>query len=156
MPLLIKTLGHWVPAFAGMTGKKTGLETFGIERQWDTCLVPSPMTVMHDTSNACTSQPIAFARSPYARRIDAPHQPTVTEGTETGALSEATIEFVADFPAAAFRDLAGFERIWVIFMFHRSEGWKAEVKPPEAAANAACWRRVRRIGPMRSDFPRSS
>jgi tRNA-Thr(GGU) m(6)t(6)A37 methyltransferase TsaA len=88
------------------------------------------MTVMHDTSSPCTSHPIAFARSPYARRIDAPHQPTVIEGTETGARSEATIEFVADFPAAAFRDLAGFERIWVIFMFHRSEGWKAEVKPP--------------------------
>jgi len=89
----------------------------------------TPMTVMHDTS-ICTSHPIAFVRSPYARRIDAPHQPTVVEGTETGALAEAIIEFVADFPAAAFRDLAGFERIWVIFMFHRSEGWKAQVKPP--------------------------
>ncbi len=89
----------------------------------------TPMTVMHDTS-ICTSHPIAFVRSPYARRIDAPHQPAVVEGTETGALAEAIIEFVADFPAAAFRDLAGFERIWVIFMFHRSEGWKAQVKPP--------------------------
>ncbi len=75
-------------------------------------------------------QAIAYVRSPYARRIDAPHQPTVIEGTETGARAEAVIEFVADFPAAAFRDLQGFERIWLIFAFHRSEGWKAEVKPP--------------------------
>ena len=73
---------------------------------------------------------IAFVRSPYAHRIDAPHQPTVIEGTETGAVAEAVIEFETDFPAAAFRDLEGFERIWLIFAFHRSQGWKAEVKPP--------------------------
>lgn len=75
-------------------------------------------------------QPIAFVRSPYARRIDAPHQSTVIEGTESGDVAEAVIEFVADFPAAAFRDLAGFERIWLVFLFHRSEGWRAEVRPP--------------------------
>jgi len=77
-----------------------------------------------------TPSAIAFVRSPYARRIDAPHQPTVIEGTETGALAEAIIEFAPDFPAAAFRDLQGFQRIWLIFAFHRSQGWKAEVKPP--------------------------
>lgn len=75
-------------------------------------------------------QVIAYVRSPYAHRIDAPHQPTVVEGTETGTVAEAVIEFVADFPAASFRDLQGFQRIWLIFVFHRSEGWKAEVKPP--------------------------
>ena len=74
--------------------------------------------------------PIAFVRSPYAKRIDAPHQSTVVEGTESGDVAEAVIEFVADFPAAAFRDLAGFERIWLVFVFDRSEGWKAEVRPP--------------------------
>ena len=76
------------------------------------------------------SRPIAWVRSPYARRIDAPHQATVVAGTETGDAAEARIEFVADFPAAAFRDLAGFERIWLVFVFHRSEGWKPEVRPP--------------------------
>lgn len=73
---------------------------------------------------------IAFVSSPYAQRIDAPHQPSVTEGTETGAAAEARIEFVDDIPLEAYRDLAGFERIWLIFAFHRSEGWKAEVRPP--------------------------
>jgi tRNA (Thr-GGU) A37 N-methylase len=85
---------------------------------------------MNDTSSAFPCHPIAFVRSPYARRIDAPHQPTVVEGTETGTVADAIIEFTADFPAAAFRDLAGFERIWLVFVFHRSEGWKAEVRPP--------------------------
>jgi tRNA-Thr(GGU) m(6)t(6)A37 methyltransferase TsaA len=74
--------------------------------------------------------PIAFVRSPYARRIDAPHQSTVIEGTETGAVAEAIIEFVEGFPEAALGDLAGFQRIWLLFAFHRSEGWKAQVKPP--------------------------
>lgn len=85
---------------------------------------------MHDTSNTLACHPIAYVRSPYARRIDAPHQPTVVAGTETGAVAEGIIAFVPEFPAAAFRDLAGFERIWLVFAFHRSEGWKAEVRPP--------------------------
>lgn len=88
------------------------------------------MAAMHDTPDAFSCHPIAYARSPYARRIDAPHQSTVVAGTETEAAAEASIEFVADFPAAALRDLAGFERIWLLFVFHRSEGWKAEVRPP--------------------------
>lgn len=90
----------------------------------------APMNTPHDTSATLSCQPIAFVRSPYARRIDAPHQSTVVEGTETQAAALATIEFVADFPAAAYRDLAGFERIWLVFAFHRSEGWKTEVRPP--------------------------
>jgi tRNA (adenine37-N6)-methyltransferase len=73
---------------------------------------------------------IAHVRSPYARRIDAPHQPTVVEGTETGDAVEALIEFVDGFPASAFRDLSGFDRVWLVFVFDRSEGWKAEVRPP--------------------------
>ncbi|MBL0164219.1 MAG: tRNA (N6-threonylcarbamoyladenosine(37)-N6)-methyltransferase TrmO [Xanthomonadales bacterium] len=81
-------------------------------------------------SYSTSLQAIAFVRSPYARRIDAPHQPTVIEGTETGASAEARIEFIEGFPAQAYRDLEGFERIWLIFAFHRSEGWKAEVRPP--------------------------
>lgn len=85
---------------------------------------------MHDSPSAFSCEPIAFVRSPYARRIDAPHQATVVAGTETQAAAEASIEFVPGFPQAAFRDLAGFERIWLVFVFHRSEGWKAEVRPP--------------------------
>ncbi|KFN42571.1 tRNA (N6-threonylcarbamoyladenosine(37)-N6)-methyltransferase TrmO [Arenimonas oryziterrae] len=85
---------------------------------------------MPDAASAFSLQPIAVVRSPYARRIDAPHQSTVVAGTETGDAAEATIEFIAGFPAEAFRDLAGFDRLWLVFVFHRSEGWKAEVKPP--------------------------
>lgn len=88
------------------------------------------MTSPNDMPSILSCHPIAFARSPYVRRIDAPHQSTVVAGTETELAADATIEFVAGFPAAAWRDLAGFERIWLVFAFHRSEGWKAEVRPP--------------------------
>ena len=85
---------------------------------------------MHPAHEPFVFRPIAHARSPYARRIDAPHQPTVVQGTETGRHAEALIVFVDDVPDAAFGDLAGFERIWLLFAFHRSEGWKPEVRPP--------------------------
>lgn len=75
-------------------------------------------------------QPIAFVRSPYLRRIDAPHQSTIVQGTESGDAALARIEFVEAIPTAAFSGLQGFARIWLVFVFHRSEGWKAEVRPP--------------------------
>lgn len=73
--------------------------------------------------------PIGYLRSPYARRLDAPHQPTVVAGTATGEAVEATLE-LTDLPEEALRDLAGFERVWVIFVFHKSQGWAPMVRPP--------------------------
>ena len=75
-------------------------------------------------------RPIGFVRSPYAHRIDAPHQATVVDGTPTGSPAEAILELEPDLPEEALRDLEGFERIWVIFVFHRSQGWAPLVRPP--------------------------
>lgn len=77
-----------------------------------------------------TFRPIGFVRSPYVRRIDAPHQATVVAGTETGAEAEAVIELEDSLPESLLRDLEGFDRIWVIFAFHLSDGWAPLVKPP--------------------------
>ncbi|MGE4544134.1 MAG: tRNA (N6-threonylcarbamoyladenosine(37)-N6)-methyltransferase TrmO [Pedobacter sp.] len=77
-----------------------------------------------------TYRPIGILRSPYTRRIDAPHQSTVVEGTETGALATATLELQDWLDEKVIQDLAGFERLWLIFDFNRSEGWKSSVKPP--------------------------
>lgn len=74
--------------------------------------------------------PIAYVRSPYEKRIDAPHQSTVVQGTQSGDAEIAVVEFIVDIPHAAYRDLEGFERIWLVYVLHRSEGWKAEVRPP--------------------------
>lgn len=79
---------------------------------------------------AFTFQPIGWVRSPYRHRIEAPHQPTVVSGTESGAPAEAEIELVDTLPLASLRGLEGFDRIWVLFCFHRSEGWAPLVKPP--------------------------
>ena len=77
-----------------------------------------------------TYRPIGILRSPYVRRIDAPHQGTVVEGTETGEAASATLVLADWVDEQTLQDLRGFERIWLIFAFHRSEGWKSTVKPP--------------------------
>ncbi|MDD2899624.1 MAG: tRNA (N6-threonylcarbamoyladenosine(37)-N6)-methyltransferase TrmO [Desulfuromonadaceae bacterium] len=75
-------------------------------------------------------RPIGTLRSPYARRIDAPHQSTVVEGTETGDFALATLEIDDWLEEKVIQDLSGFDRLWLIFAFHLSEGWKSCVKPP--------------------------
>ncbi|MDZ4185565.1 MAG: tRNA (N6-threonylcarbamoyladenosine(37)-N6)-methyltransferase TrmO [Desulfuromonadales bacterium] len=81
-----------------------------------------------------TYRPIGILRSPYAHRIDAPHQGTVVEGTESGELALATLELEDWLEEKVLQDLSGFDRLWLIFAFHRSEGWKSTVKPPRGGA----------------------
>ncbi len=78
----------------------------------------------------CTYRPIGILASPYRRRIDAPHQGTVVEGTASGELALATLKLADWLDEQVLQDLGGFERLWLIFAFHRSEGWKSTVKPP--------------------------
>ncbi len=75
-------------------------------------------------------RPIGILRSPYSRRIDAPHQSTVVAGTETGDFVMATLELLDWLDEKVIQDLSGFDRLWLIFAFHLSEGWKSSVKPP--------------------------
>lgn len=75
-------------------------------------------------------RPIGILRSPYARRIDAPHQSTVVAGTETGELALATLRLEDWLEVRVLQDLNGFDRLWLIFVFHLSEGWNSRVKPP--------------------------
>lgn len=75
-------------------------------------------------------RPIGILQSPYARRIDAPHQSTVVAGTETGDFATATLVLQDWLEEGVIEDLSGFARIWLIFAFHLSEGWKSSVKPP--------------------------
>jgi tRNA-Thr(GGU) m(6)t(6)A37 methyltransferase TsaA len=73
-----------------------------------------------------TFEPIAFVRSGSKYRFEAPRQAVFAR---TGAF----IEFVPDTRmAVAAADLAGFERIWLVFCFHLNSGkdWKAKVRPP--------------------------
>ncbi len=73
-----------------------------------------------------TLQPIGVIRTPYAERYHAPRQP--------GAAPVAAEGSIMLLPGhnfeQALEDLAGFERIWVIYWFHRNTAWKPKVLPP--------------------------
>jgi len=66
---------------------------------------------------------VGRARTPWRRREDAPHQPNAA------ADAEGVLEIAPEY-RAALADLSTFERIWVVFLFDRSSGWAAKVKPP--------------------------
>jgi tRNA (adenine37-N6)-methyltransferase len=77
-----------------------------------------------------TFRPLGFIASPYTRRIDAPHQASVVEGTQNRERVEARLELLETLPLEALRYLEGFERIWLIYVFHLSGGWGPLVRPP--------------------------
>lgn len=66
---------------------------------------------------------IGRARTPWHRREDAPHQPSAAPQ------SEGVLEIDAPY-RAGLADLETFGRIWVIFLFNRSDGWAVKVRPP--------------------------
>lgn len=86
---------------------------------------------MADPTNPWTCTPIGVVRTPFHARIDVPHQPTAVEAD--GPV-EATLELRSDLPMDVLLGLEGFQRIWLIFVFHRSEGWAAKVRPPRRGA----------------------
>ena len=70
-------------------------------------------------------KPIGYVRTSSRYRYEAPRQPAFS-GTE------AMIEFIpGNSYEAAAKDLAGFDRIWVIFCFHlNTDHWNPFVRPP--------------------------
>jgi tRNA-Thr(GGU) m(6)t(6)A37 methyltransferase TsaA len=76
-------------------------------------------------------EPIGFVRSPFKERVEAPRQGT------TAPDAEGTIELVAGHGYEhGLEGLAGWEYLWVLFVFHRNveqgRGWKAKVSPPRS------------------------
>ena len=72
-----------------------------------------------------TLQPIGFLRTRQQVKFQAGHQPSAAteERNELELLPDCGYE-------DALRDLAGFERVWLIWWFHRNEGWRPLVLPP--------------------------
>jgi tRNA-Thr(GGU) m(6)t(6)A37 methyltransferase TsaA len=68
-------------------------------------------------------QVIGRARTPWKRRQDAPHQASARPDTL------GTIEVAPEF-RAALEGIETFARIWLIFLFDRSQGFAPRVKPP--------------------------
>ena len=74
-----------------------------------------------------TLHPIGVMRTLHATKVDAPRQPAAAKGVP------GVIHLRADLNLAhAIQDLAGWERIWVIFWFDRNAGWRPKVLPPRS------------------------
>ena len=75
--------------------------------------------------SSLTLQPIGFLRTRQQVKFQAGHQPSAAteERNELELLPDCGYE-------EALRDLAGFERIWLLWWFHRNEGWRPLVLPP--------------------------
>lgn len=80
-----------------------------------------------DLPGTLTLRPIGFLRTAWSSKVEAPRQPAAAINA-TGI-----IELLPDMNLAhAIEDLTGWERIWVIFWFHRNRGWRPKVLPPRA------------------------
>src|SRR5687767_14487695 len=75
---------------------------------------------------AVTLRAIGHVSSPYRRRFGTPQQSTAA-GSDAAAVLKLD---PASIPDAALRDLAGFERIWVISWLDRGGTWAPQVMPP--------------------------
>ncbi|MCX6894588.1 MAG: tRNA (N6-threonylcarbamoyladenosine(37)-N6)-methyltransferase TrmO [Verrucomicrobia bacterium] len=67
-------------------------------------------------------RPIGMIHSPFRECKDMPIQPAMAQGV-TGSIQ------VFDEFAAGLKDLAGFERIWLLFWFHRAGSARMSVTP---------------------------
>jgi tRNA-Thr(GGU) m(6)t(6)A37 methyltransferase TsaA len=78
-------------------------------------------------TESLTLRPIGHLRAAWATKVEAPRQPAAAAG------APGVIELLPGMNLEhAIEDLAGWERIWVIFWFDRNEGWRPKVQPPRA------------------------
>jgi tRNA-Thr(GGU) m(6)t(6)A37 methyltransferase TsaA len=77
------------------------------------------------TGPALTLRPIGHIRSGKAAKFAARHQPDEREAEENFLELAPGRNF-----EAALADLAGFERVWLLWWFHRNAGWRPQVIPP--------------------------
>lgn len=76
-----------------------------------------------------TLRPIGFISTAQPLKFHAPHQPS--EETE----ARNTLELLPDCGyEQALQDLAGCERVWLIWWFHRNDNWRPLVLPPRGPA----------------------
>ena len=70
-------------------------------------------------------RPIGWVRSPFRQRAEAPRQP------RAAAEARATLTLRPDLDDAV-ADLETWRYLWLIFWFHRNEGWRPKVRPPRS------------------------
>ena len=76
-----------------------------------------------------TLQPIGYLRTRQQVKFQAGHQPE----TATEARNELELLAGHDYEQA-LQDLAGMERVWLVWWFHRNANWRPLVLPPRGPA----------------------
>ncbi len=85
----------------------------------------------HAHQQPITLTPIGVVHSPYTERFGTPRQPPITEQTLGDTAQAGVIELHPGHNYdQALRNLDGFDRIWVVFIFHLNRGWNPLVRPP--------------------------
>ena len=77
-------------------------------------------------------EPIATIRTPFKEKFSTPRQAGLTPTVR------AQVELHPDFASPeAVRGLEGFSHIWLVFLFHQTDGkgWKPTVRPPRLGGN---------------------
>jgi tRNA-Thr(GGU) m(6)t(6)A37 methyltransferase TsaA len=74
-----------------------------------------------------TLEPIGVLRCAQLTKVEAPRQPAAADEL-TGVIELLPGRNYEH----ALEDLAGWERIWVIFWFHHNAGWRPKVLPPRS------------------------
>jgi tRNA-Thr(GGU) m(6)t(6)A37 methyltransferase TsaA len=72
---------------------------------------------------ALTLRPIGVVHSPYKWRDEAPRQANVGEPAEGVIVLRQGLQ-------NTLKDLAGFDRCWVLFWFNWSRSWRQQLVPP--------------------------
>lgn len=73
--------------------------------------------------------PIGYIRSGLRTKFDTPHQPSGKKEQYN------TIELLPSQQfEQALEDLQGFDRVWLIWWFHKNSNWKPKVLPPRGQA----------------------
>ena len=67
-------------------------------------------------------QPIGIIHSPFSKADGTPIQPTFAKG------AEGWVDIFPEF-AEGLADLEGFEKIWLLYWFHKASKTKLKVKP---------------------------
>lgn len=77
-----------------------------------------------------TMRPIAIAHTPYRERYGTPRQASVLEESREADVVLAEIRLNNELPVASLAGLEGFDRIWVVYVFHLNDGYATTVRPP--------------------------
>lgn len=81
-----------------------------------------------------TLTPIGFVRTAMRVKFQARHQPAESGGGERAGEANVLELCAGQGFEEAVSDLAGFDRVWLIWWFHRNTTWRPMVLPPRGTA----------------------